>query len=73
MFSKTFSRMTKMFSNMEKEMNEVFDAMDKEMNEAMKPASDLPEGTTEVVTEETETKPDGTIIHRKVTRRTTVK
>ncbi len=68
MFNKTFTRMRTMFSTMEKEMDDVFDSMNKEMDEAFKDTKASADGDVETVTE-TETKPDGTVIHRKITRR----
>ncbi len=57
-----------MFSTMEKEMDDVFDSMNKEMDEAFKNTEPTADGSMETVTE-TETKPDGTVTHRKITRR----
>lgn len=72
---RTFDRMSKMFDTMEQEMDDVFDTMNKDMENATKGADlgPLPDNVVETVTEETETKPDGTVIHRKVTRRSAIK
>ena len=72
MFSRTFSKMTRVFSSMEKDMDDMFKTMDEEFEQAFKddPPKKLEKGAVETVTEETETRPDGTVIRRKVTRRT---